>query len=193
KSVTSARKQLRREIRAERFEGSFLGVLGRAIEPVTQYAGFNWRINIALLSAFAAKENSAATLGAIYGHDGTNQSVEVSMREGEVGFTPLHALALMLFMALYPPCIPTSIMVRHQSNSTKWMLFSIGYQSLLGLFVATLVFTGGSLLGLSGMQAMWAFYALCVATTLVMAMIPIGEESRPISVAGEKLCKDNCS
>jgi ferrous iron transport protein B len=193
KRVISARKQLRREIRAERFEGSFLGVLGRAIEPVTQYAGFNWRINIALLSAFAAKENSAATLGAIYGHDGANQSVEASMREGEAGFTPLHALALMLFMALYPPCIPTSIMVRHQSNSTKWMLFSIGYQSLLGLCVATLVFTGGSLLGLSGMQAMWAFYALCVVTTLVMAMLPTREESRPVSVVGEKLCKDNCS
>jgi ferrous iron transport protein B len=191
KKVISARKQLRRDIRAERFEGSFLGVLGRAIEPVTRYAGFNWRINIALLSAFAAKENSAATLGAIYGLDGSNQSVQTSMKEGERGFTPLHALALMLFMALYPPCVPTSIMVRHQSNSTRWMLFSIGYQSLLGLSVATLVFTGGTLLGLTGFQAMWTFYGLCVVMTIVMALIPAREAIRPVPVAGKKLCKEH--
>ncbi|MFH1914535.1 MAG: ferrous iron transport protein B [Pseudomonadota bacterium] len=193
RKVVSVRKQVRREMRTERFEGSFLGVLGRAIEPVTQYAGFNWRINIALLSAFAAKENSAATLGAIYGIDGSGQSVEESMKEAEAGFTPLHALALMLFMALYPPCIPTSIMVRHQSNSTKWMLFSIGYQSLLGLLVATLVFTGGSMLVLSGFQAMWAFYALCVAVTAIMALIPAREEPRVALVDGKEPCKDNCS
>ncbi|MUM78683.1 ferrous iron transport protein B [Pseudodesulfovibrio sp. F-1] len=193
RKVISTRKQLRREIRTERFEGSFLGVLGRAIEPVTQYAGFNWRINIALLSAFAAKENSAATLGSIYGIDGSGLSVEESMKQAEAGFTPLHALALMLFMALYPPCIPTSIMVRHQANSTKWMLFSIGYQSLLGLFVAVLVFSGGSMLSLSGFQAMWAFYALCVAVTVIMALIPTREEARTTVVDGKEICKNKCS
>lgn len=172
KKVVKLRKKLRREMRAERFESSFLGTLGHALEPVTQYAGFNWRINIALLSAFAAKENSAATLGSIYGIDGDEQSVQESMKAGEIGFTALHALALMLFMALYPPCVPTSIMVRMQSNSTKWMLFSILYQIVLGLGIATLIFTGGTLLGLSGLQSMWAFYGLCVAATIVMAFIP---------------------
>ncbi|WP_319468627.1 ferrous iron transport protein B [uncultured Pseudodesulfovibrio sp.] len=176
KKVIKVRKKLRREMRAERFESSFLGSMGRALEPVTQWAGFNWRINIALLSAFAAKENSAATLGSIYGIDDSGQSVQDSMKAGESGFTPLHALALMLFMALYPPCVPASIMVRHQANSTKWMLFSIGYQTLLGLFVSSLVFTGGTLLGLTGFQAMWAFYALCVAATIGMALIPTPEE-----------------
>ncbi|MCJ2163365.1 MULTISPECIES: ferrous iron transport protein B [unclassified Pseudodesulfovibrio] len=180
KKVIRVRKQIRREARAERFETSFLGTMGRALEPVTQWAGFNWRINIALLSAFAAKENSAATLGSIYGIDGSDQSVQESMKAGEGGFTPLHALALMLFMALYPPCVPASIMVRSQSNSTKWMLFSIGYQTLLGLFVASLVFTGGTVLGLTGVQAMWGFYALCVATTLIMAMIPTPEEKEAV-------------
>lgn len=193
KKVIRVRKRLRREIRAERFESSFLGTMGRALEPVTQWAGFNWRINIALLSAFAAKENSAATLGSIYGIDDSGQSVQESMKAGETGFTPLHALALMLFMALYPPCVPTSIMVRHQSNSTKWMLFSIGYQTLLGLFVASLVFTGGTLLGLTGFQAMWAFYGLCVATTLGMAMIPTREETDVTPVATVTTCKENCS
>lgn len=172
KGLIRTRKTLRREYRAEVFESSFLGMAGHALEPLTQWAGFNWRINIALLSAFAAKENSAATLGAIYGLDGSEGSVQESMKAGEEGFTALHALALMLFMALYPPCVPTSIMVRMQSNSTKWMLFSIGYQIVLGLGVAVLIFTGGNALGLTGFQAMWAFYALCVTATIIMAMVP---------------------
>ncbi|CAK7035338.1 MAG: GTPase Der [Desulfovibrio sp.] len=188
RKLTGTRKQLRREIREETFENSFLGICGKALEPVTQYAGFNWKINIALLSAFAAKENSAATLGAIYGIDGDDASVQESMKAGALEFGPLHALALMLFMALYPPCVPTSVMVRMQSNSTGWMLFSIFYQTFLGLGVATLVFSGGSALGLSGWQAMWAFYALCVAATIIMGMIPdrkpasrVATTTKPIS------------
>ena len=102
------------------------------------------------------------------------------MREDATGFTPLHALALMLFMALYPPCVPTSVMVRLQSNSTGWMLFSIIYQPCLGLAVAVLVFTGGTLLGLSGWQAMWIFYGLCVALTIVMGMIPEPESRKKV-------------
>lgn len=172
RKVQQTRRKLRRELRAAQFENSFLGMMGHALEPVTQYAGFNWRINIALLSAFAAKENSAATLGAIYAIDGSNKSVQESMKEGEEGFTSLHALALMLFMALYPPCIPTLIMVRMQTASTKLMCFSVAYQTLLGLGVATFVFTGGRMLNLTGMQMMWLFYGICVLTTVVMGMLP---------------------
>lgn len=170
KKVVSVRKKLRREQRNERFESSFLGRMGKALEPVTQGAGFNWRINIALLSAFAAKENAAATMGSIYGiEDG--EAVQDSMRAGEVGFTALHALALMLFMALYPPCIPTTIMVKMQTGSAKWMAFSVAYPMVLGLGVATLVFSGGSALGFNGTQAMWSFYGLAVLATLVMGSI----------------------
>ncbi|SKA82453.1 ferrous iron transport protein B [Paucidesulfovibrio gracilis DSM 16080] len=191
KKLVRKRKKLRYDMRSELFEDSFLGMAGRALEPVTQYAGFNWRINIALLSAFAAKENSAATLGAIYGIDGTEASVQDSMKRAEGGFTPLHALALMLFMALYPPCVPASIMVRMQANSTKWMLFSIAYQTLLGLGVASLVFTGGRLLGLTGFQTMWAFYGLCVAVTIIMALIP-ERESAADSTNTTPLPKGEC-
>ncbi len=164
RTVDATRKRLRRELRTQGFEASFLGMAGRALEPVTRFAGFDWRVNIALLSAFAAKENSAATLGAIYGLDGEGGLAQ--------GMTPLHALALMLFMALYPPCIPASVMVRLQANSTGWMLFSLGYQTLLGLVVATLVFAGGTLLGLTGWQAMWTFYGVCVLATAAMALVP---------------------
>jgi len=173
RKIESKRKTLRREMRQERFEDSFLGRAGKALEPFTKWAGFTWRINVALLSALAAKENSAATLGAIYGLDGT------SIAEGMTsisGFTPLHALALMLFMAMYPPCVPAAIMVKMQAGSTRWMLFSIFFQMTIGIVLATLVFTGGTLLQLTGYQTMWAFYALCLILLVIMVLIPQRKE-----------------
>ena len=167
--LDNKRKTLRRELRQERLEGSFLGRAGKALESLTVGAGFTWRINVALLSALAAKENSAATLGAIYGLD--DAGVGQGMAELS-GFTPLHALALMLFMALYPPCLATAMMVKAQSASTKWMLFSTVFQMCIGLCVATLIFSGGALLGLTGFQAMWAFYGLCVMLLLIVAAVP---------------------
>ncbi len=168
RTLDSARKNVRREIRQERFETSYLGRAGKAIESVTAGAGFNWRINIALLSALAAKENSAATLGALYGFEGSSPGESFKT----LGFTPLHALALMLFMALYPPCLPASMMVRAQTGSTGWMIFSIIFQMSIGLLVATLVYSGGVFLNLSGVQAMWTFYGICAAIVVVLGFIP---------------------
>jgi ferrous iron transport protein B len=93
------------------------------------------------------------------------------MAEGEAGFTALHALALMLFMVLYPPCIATTIMVKIQSGSVKWMLFSMIYPMVLGLTVAVLVFTGGRALGLTGLQAMFAFYGLALTATIATGLM----------------------
>ncbi len=168
RKVDTGRKTLRREMRQERFENSALGKAGKSLEWLTAGAGFNWRINIALLSALAAKENSAATLGALYGFEGT----AVGANFEEFGFTPLHALSLMLFMALYPPCLAASMMVKGQTNSTGWMLFSIGFQMTIGLLVATLVFSGGTYLKLTGVQAMWTFYAICAFFVVVLGFIP---------------------
>ena len=97
--------------------------------------------------------------------------LEERMREKEKGWTPLHALALMLFMAMYPPCIPTLIMVKLETGSTKWMLFATFYPILIGILISVLVFTAGNLLGLSGIQAMIAFYILAIAVTITMGLI----------------------
>ncbi len=177
KELVKTRNGLLREMRKDRIDASFLGRLGRTLEPVTQWAGFNWRVNVALLSAFAAKESSVATLGALYDQGDTgDQSLEKRMAEGETDFTPLHALALMLFMVLYPPCIAATIMVKIQSGSIKWMLFSMIYPMVLGLAVAVLVFTGGSALGLTGFQAMFAFYGLALAATIATGFMKNCEE-----------------
>jgi ferrous iron transport protein B len=174
RKVASERKKLRRNYKEETFQSSFLGIVGRALGAVTRFAGFDWRVNIALLSAFAAKENSAATLGAIYGlqEDQENASPTQDLKDNDNGFSPLHALALLIFMALYPPCLPTSIMVRMQSNSNGWMIFAVVWQATLGLMASVVIFTGGSLLGLTGWQTMWVFYALCLLATISAGLIP---------------------
>jgi len=181
KKLFKTRKGLLREMRKERIDTSFLGKMGRALEPITQFAGFNWRVNVALLSAFAAKESSVATLGALYEQDddGSDGSLESRMAKSEEGFTSLHALALMMFMVLYPPCLATSIAVKLQSGSVKWMLFGMFYPMVLGISVATFIFTGGSLLGLNGLQAMGVFYAIALGTTIVTGFIRTKSEFEP--------------
>jgi ferrous iron transport protein B len=178
KKLFKARNRLLREIKKEKIDNSFLGRLGRSIVPFTQWGGFNWRVNVALLSAFAAKESSVATLGALYQQEEDGETLETRMEKGEASFTSLHALALMLFMVLYPPCIAATIMVKIQSGSYRWMLFSMAYPIVLGLMVATLVFTGGTALGLSGLQAMFVFYGLALTVTLAMGLIKNKSEAK---------------
>jgi len=169
RGLVSTRKSLRRQIKEEQIETSFLGMVGRSLEPVTQWAGFNWKINVAILSSFAARESSVATIGVLYqqGAD-ENKSLEERMEAeaGEGGFSPLHALAIMVFFALYPPCLATTIMIKVQTGSYKWMIFSVIFPTTLGFITACLIYTGGSVLNLSGIQMMGVFYAAVVLTTV---------------------------
>jgi ferrous iron transport protein B len=173
KRLSQTRKKLLRGIKQEKIQNSFLGQFGRTLEPVTQWAGFNWRVNIALLSSFAAKESTVATLGVLYQQEaGTEtQSLEKRMKQGEKGFTQLHALALLLMMALFPPCVATMITLKIQSGSVKMMLISFGYQSLLGFTVASSVFTISSILGLTGLQAMFGFWFFALALAIIVGSI----------------------
>ena len=172
KKLGKTTNKLRREIKEETIITSFMGRAGLFIEPLTRWAGFNWRVNIALMSSFAAKESSVATLGGIYqSPPGEKHRLEERMKEKEKGWTSLHVLAIMLFMAMYPPCIPTLLMVKVETGSIKWMLFATFYPIVLGTIIAVLVFTGGNLLGLSGMQAMIAFYILALILLVLMGLI----------------------
>ncbi len=74
------------------------------------------------------------------------------------------------------------MMVRGQTGSTKWMIFSILFQMTIGLLVATFVYSGGKLLGLSGVQAMWTFYAICFGLVVVLGFLPSsrGKEESPV-------------
>ncbi len=173
RKLASKRKSIRREIKEEQIETSALGMIGRSLEPITQWAGFDWKINVAILSSFAARESSVATIGVLY-QQGADENKTLEERVGsessEGGFTPLHALAVMVFFALYPPCLATTIMIKVQTGSYKWMLFSILFPTTLGFIAATFIFTGGSLVGLSGIQMMGVFYVLVVLLALVVGL-----------------------
>ena len=171
--LVSKRKSLRRQIKEEQIEKSFMGMIGHSLEPVTQWAGFNWKINVAILSSFAARESSVATIGVLYqqgADDNKNLEQRMESEAGSSGFTPLHALAIMVFFALYPPCLATTIMIKVQTGSYKWMLFSILFPTALGFLMASLIFTGGTALHLNGIQMMGTFYAAVVLLAVVTGL-----------------------
>lgn len=173
RKLVSKRKTLRRQMKEVQISTSFLGMVGRSLEPVTQWAGFNWKINVAILSSFAARESSVATIGVLY-QQGADESKSLEERMGaeasQGGFTPLHALAIMVFFALYPPCLATTIMIKVQTGSYKWMLFSIIFPTTLGFIVASLIYTGGSALNLTGIQMMGVFYCSVVLLAIVTGL-----------------------
>jgi ferrous iron transport protein B len=172
RKLSKSRKRILRSIKNEKIETSFLGMAGRALEPITHYAGFDWKINVSFLSSFAARESAVATLGSIYENNkADNQRAEEAMAQNS-GYTPLHAVAIIIFMILTPPCIATMIVVKMQTNSYKWMLFAIFFPITLGIIASSTIFTLGSSLGLGGLEAMAYFYALVLVTAFIVGLYP---------------------
>lgn len=180
RALSRQRDGLLVDARRDRLESSFLGRLGKAMEPVTAWAGFDWRINVALLGALAAKESAVATLGAIYAPDENQGSLEERMARPETGLSPLHAAALIIFMVLFPPCVAAAIAVKIQSASIGWMFLAIGFPAVLGLGFAMLIFSAGQALHLTGLGALAAFYALALRVTIVAGVIrPANSPAEP--------------
>ncbi|MBB4285924.1 ferrous iron transport protein B [Roseospira goensis] len=173
RDLATTRKELRREMKDERIVNSALGQFGKLLEPVTQYANFDWKINVALFSSFAARESSVATLGVLFDQpEGENATLEERMgaEQKAAGYTALTAVALMLFFALYPPCLATTIVIRVQTQSYAWMAFAIVFPTTLALAVASLTYTTGTLLNLSGLEMMTAVYVTALALLLLVGL-----------------------
>ncbi|XOB60919.1 ferrous iron transport protein B [Campylobacterota bacterium DY0563] len=172
RKLSKKRKRILRNMKNEKVENSILGMAGRSIEPLTQYAGFDWKINVAFLSSFAARESAVATLGSLYENNkADNMRAEEAMALNS-GYTPLHAVAIIIFMVLTPPCIATMIVVKMQTNSYKWMLFAIFFPVFLGLMMSSLVFTLGLNFAWSGLDAMTYFYITIVVIALFIGLFP---------------------
>ncbi|MEW6141406.1 MAG: ferrous iron transport protein B [Thermodesulfobacteriota bacterium] len=135
-------KKTSRERRKEIIDESWAGRFGRFIEPVTSFAGFNWRINIAIISSFAAKESLVGTLGTIYSaEEGEGPgNLGRSIRATESGWTLSHALAILVFVALIPPCLATLIMIKNETGRIQWMIFASIYPIVIGFILACVVF-----------------------------------------------------
>ncbi|MDN5102814.1 ferrous iron transport protein B [Aliarcobacter butzleri] len=172
KKLSNDRKNILREIKNEKVETSLLGMAGKSIEPLTKYAGFDWKINVAFLSSFAARESAVATLGSLYENNkADNQRAEEAMAQNS-GYTPLHATAIIIFMLLTPPCIATMIVVKMQTNSFKWMLFAIFFPIGLGIVSSAIIFTLGNIYSWSGFEAMTYYYIVVLLITLILGLYP---------------------
>ena len=140
----------------EQLKNSFAGKLGHAIEPVIQPLGFDWKIGVALIASFAAREVLVSTLSIIYnvGKDETEESPslinavrDAKKDDGTKAWTPLTALTLMVFFVLAMQCMSTVAVVRRETNSWAWALFMVGYMTILAYLAAFLTYQGGRLLG----------------------------------------------
>ena len=116
---------------APSLEQSFIGMLGKTIEPLFLPQGFDWRIDVSLLAGVGAKEIVASTMGVLYG--------------GEYNFSQLTAYCFLLFVLIYFPCIATIVAIRHESGSWRWATFAALYTTLLAWVVSALVYQIGSL------------------------------------------------
>ncbi|MDR2955913.1 MAG: ferrous iron transport protein B [Prevotella sp.] len=132
-------------------ENSYIGRIGKIIEPVMRPLGFDWKISVSLLSGMAAKEVVVSTLGVLYTGDSENyESLESRLLnekniEGTFVFTPLVVLSLLLFVLIYFPCVATIAAIKEESGSWKWGIFSIFYTTILAWVISFLVYQIGSL------------------------------------------------
>ncbi|HEV7843747.1 MAG TPA: ferrous iron transport protein B, partial [Pyrinomonadaceae bacterium] len=140
--------------KGEQLRNSFAGRLGHLIEPVIAPLGFDWKMGIALISSFAARETLVSTLSIIYnvGSDENESSLIEAVRnarrsDGSPAWTPLVAVSMMVFFVLALQCMSTVAIVRRETNSWRWPLFMVGYMLALAYIASFITFQGGRLLG----------------------------------------------
>ncbi|MFM9904139.1 MAG: ferrous iron transport protein B [Pyrinomonadaceae bacterium] len=141
---------------SEQLKNSFAGRLGHAIEPVIRPLGFDWKIGVALIASFAAREVLVSTLSIIYnvGKDegAESQTLIAAVRDakneaGKPAWTPLTALTLMVFFVLAMQCMSTIAVVRRETNSWSWPIFMTVYMTVLAYVAALITYQGGKALG----------------------------------------------
>lgn len=155
-SPEEAQQQAETQARAKILGSSVAGMIGHTIEPVIAPLGYDWRIGIGLMSAFAAREVFVSTMSILYnvGRDGDaeNESLLHGVRDakddrGKPIWTPLLGLSTMMFFLLAMQCMSTLAVVRRETNSWRWPIFMTVYMCGLAYLVCFLVYQGGRLLG----------------------------------------------
>ena len=121
-------------------EHSFIGYVGKAMEPVLEPLGFDWKMGVGIVSGVGAKELVVSTLGVMYANEGTLQDALVN------SVTPAGALAYMVFILLYFPCIATFIAIKNEGGGWKWAIITAVYTIILAWVAAFITFNVASLL-----------------------------------------------
>lgn len=144
--------------KGEQLRQSFAGRAGHFIEPVIAPLGFDWKMGVALIASFAAREVLVSTLSIIYNagseDNARSDSLIKAVREakrpdGRPAWTPLVALSMMVFFVLACQCMSTVAIVRRETNSWRWPLFMVAYMTVLAYVASFLTYQGGRLFGFS--------------------------------------------
>ncbi len=143
---------------AERQEKSYIGQLGHLVEPAIRPLGFDWKIGVSLISGMAAKEILVSTMGVLYQTDPTasgTQSLTTKLKQatyksgpkiGQKIYTPVVAMALLIFVLFYFPCVATLAAIRRESGAWKWAIFAMTYTTAIAWIAAFLVYQIGNLI-----------------------------------------------
>jgi ferrous iron transport protein B len=151
-----AKADLLAEKQAIQLENSYGGRLGHAIEPAIRPLGFDWKIGVGIIGAFAAREVFVSTLGIVYAvgtdADSKSEPLRKALRDakdsdGSRAYSPLVGLSLMIFFALACQCMSTLAVIRRETASLRWPAFLFGYMTVLAWIVSFCVYQGGRLLG----------------------------------------------
>ncbi len=138
----------------EQIENSYMGMMGKAIEPVVAPLGFNWQMGVSVLTGAAAKEIVVSTMGVLYTGESDATEESTSLKEklqtatkanGEHVFDPIVAYSFMLFILLYFPCIAALAAIRREAG-TKWMVFEIFYTTGVAWLVSFIFYQVARLL-----------------------------------------------
>ena len=139
--------ELQNKIASHKLEHSFIGIIGRSIEPVIRPLGYDWKIGIALISSFAAREVFVGTLATIYsvGSDDVDtiknrMAAEINPTRGGPLFTFASGISLLLFYAFAMQCMSTLAVVKRETNSWKWPILQLVVMTVLAYVVALLAF-----------------------------------------------------
>jgi ferrous iron transport protein B len=151
----AALAELDGRLASEQLRYSVGGRMGRLIEPVLEPLGFDWRIGVGILGAFAAREVFVSTLGIVFGIEAADEE-SVSLRsslqnatraDGSPLMTPLAGVSLMVFFVLACQCMSTIVVVRKEAGGWGWPVFMFSYMSVLAYVASLAVYQVGSLMG----------------------------------------------
>lgn len=131
-----------------RIENSYAGIMGKTIEPIIRPIGFDWKIGIALITSFAAREVFVGTMATIYsiGSEDNVSGLQQRLQQatfsdtGEKVYTPATVWSLLLFYAFAMQCMSTLAVVRKETNSWKWPMIQFAYLTILAYFSSFIIY-----------------------------------------------------
>lgn len=127
---------------AQQQENSYIGRIGKAIEPAIEPLGFDWKLGIGILSGVGAKELVVSSLGVLYADDAEADQTTLAQR---LPITPLVAYGYMVFILLYFPCVATLAAIRQEAGGWKWAAFAAAYTTILAWIMSFAVYQIGGL------------------------------------------------